>query len=1229
MPRGHGRVGVGAEMFSERRSSTLSKRYLEKKNCMFLANAKLLLTNLLASSGKSSISSCTEKLCIVLSFLRLDMHLWKLLVPFSSYNQLSHLRNDSGSEHPISVVSLDSSLPHPAIFIQLDSQKEQSISPSQNCGFSPVKTVTDCRSSSIVGQPARIKRNRTAKNNPNDSSTISASSTDSSGVVDAFDIIASESSNQVDKPLKRSSRKKGKKKRKQCKKSMPKKASIEGETLVDEVNHDAAFSEISDVGDPAHSAAHTSDNELSPNVACPSLVVEISDVKGFDGDVTELSLECNTKEFLSRSSRSLGESLDRTEDSTKIVSLPDDHTDEGIDKMYVNNFVASSSTQLSKPSSSISLQNNPDNDMFASLTDSNETQLSFTNDGDFNSYPNMPTLISRNVSVEGECKEPNHQDNEASSSCSVNHLYWQTDVGDSARSTERALCSSQASSSDGFHPVIRAKRGRLARKFSGSSLNGSNAYLHGHTDRDAKHSIWQKVEKNGKVEFVHPKHNKKLATLRSSTADTRIRPKEVSGLKQNSGGTTCRYSSSSTEGDSHTSQSDTSMASPEIDDNSGHFSNDAINGSLTSTQPEKLKRKPNSSTEQESYTSVSESHISKKNILRTSNLEVEKGLETVAEFKGISLLTDSGERLSRSNLNLESNNMQQVPALENICSISHNTSSSSQKSQISSLTASNSDHSFADTQLQSNTNSSKDKSDGLLRCTSNEDEQFTSLKEGGPFAKTSGTDSIDGPALQKWVSIQADSVRNDLVSNDFKSGFVDECLSCSTVELQCSSPSSGYMDCSSPEEDDLAGRQESQAFMSSEGSTSVSFPSCLHLLHEAEDKDFPDFEPDLNKIMDAVDTSYRFLFVSEDFHLATGSRLAEFERILHSASPALCDMDCMSTCTSCSLGQINDHSLCSHQISSISLEKFWQWYEKPGSYGLEVKIDEFHKSKRSCSLPSEVCAFFVPYLSAIQLFSRTRKTACATVNDTGGDLLKTCDVYRTPKSSSCFGSLPIFSRLLPQPLKVADTRSKELSLSGKCEDFIETISNEEISDEDLLFEYFDSDQPQQRRPLFDKINQLVYESSNCSFSGDPSKLKSLNLKDVHPASWYAVAWYPIYRIPDGSFRAAFLTYHSFGSFIRRSTSCGNGGRTNFVVSPVVGLQSYNAKGECWFEPTKLNPKSAQSDEALSSYLSETLMGRIQSLEQAAHVMSRATVRKGDSRSVNIHPDYEFFLSRRR
>lgn len=56
-----------------------------------------------------------------------------------------------------------------------------------------------------------------------------------------------------------------------------------------------------------------------------------------------------------------------------------------------------------------------------------------------------------------------------------------------------------------------------------------------------------------------------------------------------------------------------------------------------------------------------------------------------------------------------------------------------------------------------------------------------------------------------------------------------------------------------------------------------------------------------------------------------------------------------------------------------------------------------------------------------------------------------------------------------------------------------------------------------------------------------------------------MAWYPIYRIPEGNFRASFLTYHSLGHLVQRQPASDSDSLDVSVVSPVVGLQTYNAQ----------------------------------------------------------------------
>ncbi|CAN6162595.1 unnamed protein product, partial [Urochloa humidicola] len=155
------------------------------------------------------------------------------------------------------------------------------------------------------------------------------------------------------------------------------------------------------------------------------------------------------------------------------------------------------------------------------------------------------------------------------------------------------------------------------------------------------------------------------------------------------------------------------------------------------------------------------------------------------------------------------------------------------------------------------------------------------------------------------------------------------------------------------------------------------------------------------------------------------------------------------------------------------------------------------------------------------------------------------------------------------------------------------------------------------------VNELIAGAKpvNCQIFGDPKSLE-LSLHDLHPASWYCVAWYPIYRIPDGKLQAAFLTYHSLGHWIGQS-----GSADDAVVLPVIGLQSYNDKAERWFEVSKSDSENGEPAELQCySEASQVVKQRVRALNEAAAAMSRADVGKT---SRNRHPDYEFFLSRYR
>ncbi|KAK8541822.1 hypothetical protein V6N12_014445 [Hibiscus sabdariffa] len=407
--------------------------------------------------------------------------------------------------------------------------------------------------------------------------------------------------------------------------------------------------------------------------------------------------------------------------------------------------------------------------------------------------------------------------------------------------------------------------------------------------------------------------------------------------------------------------------------------------------------------------------------------------------------------------------------------------------------------------------------------------------------------------------------------------------------------------------------------------------------NETKEQDLSVAATDLNKIAKALNDAYRAQMASEAVQMATGCPIAEFERLLHFCSPVICHSYSPVGCHTCLLDQVPSALLCRHETPNIPLGCLWQWYEKHGSYGLEIRAEDHKNPKRLGIDQFAFRAYFVPYLSAVQLFRNSKNDS--TQNNTrisSPGVSEDSDTCSTSRNSATVGYRPIFSLLVPQPrtaepsyrLQVNDVvRSEPFAVSP--EDVL-PVNSVDITQSDCLelaFEYFESEQPQQRRALYEKIQDLVRDdaSPRCNMYGDPVYLNSINIHELHPQSWYSVAWYPIYKIPDGNFRAAFLTYHSLGHLVRRNSKFDYPRVDACVVSPVVGLQSYNAQGECWFQPRHPTTDDTCENQGLSP--SRILKERLRTLEETASLMARAVVTKGNKTSVNRHPDYEFFFSR--
>lgn len=268
-----------------------------------------------------------------------------------------------------------------------------------------------------------------------------------------------------------------------------------------------------------------------------------------------------------------------------------------------------------------------------------------------------------------------------------------------------------------------------------------------------------------------------------------------------------------------------------------------------------------------------------------------------------------------------------------------------------------------------------------------------------------------------------------------------------------------------------------------------------------------------------------------------------------------------------------------------------------------------------------VVQYYVPYLSALQLYTRSGKipnvklrrpgedsdASESDFRDSGSEASSDCDTDKLPECWKC------------------DCRKAERRDSITC-CLCDQVSNEEgtgvESEEDnshdsrdwnghLLFEYFEETPPHARVPLVDKIAELARRLP---------ELTSIRSIDLLPASWMSVAWYPIYRIPTGptlrDLAACFLTFHGLSTSLQDGTPSGiaqpkrspsacsvtiSAGRdSSWINLQPFGLAHYKLRGSIW--TTVGNP-------------------------ERRHASSLYRCAESWLRRLNVqHPDFEFFRS---
>uniref|UniRef100_J3KW91 Uncharacterized protein n=1 Tax=Oryza brachyantha TaxID=4533 RepID=J3KW91_ORYBR len=233
----------------------------------------------------------------------------------------------------------------------------------------------------------------------------------------------------------------------------------------------------------------------------------------------------------------------------------------------------------------------------------------------------------------------------------------------------------------------------------------------------------------------------------------------------------------------------------------------------------------------------------------------------------------------------------------------------------------------------------------------------------------------------------------------------------------------------------------------------------------------------------------------------------------------------------------------------FTLGDLWDEFRESSAYGIAVPI-----VLNGCR--DGAVQYYVPYLSAIQLYGRFRRhfyNSRSNGEDSDGDYCQ--DTGSEEMSDLEHDSCP-------------STSTDAFSVQDTCESSTSEASSDEgesrSSHEQLLFEFLESEPPYQREPLADKISGLAKRFP---------ELNTLRSCDLSPTSWMSVAWYPIYRIPTGpSLRdldACFLTYHPLSTQLEPKGSGGDprahGGDpvTTAMCLRTFAMASYRLKVAAW------------------------------------------------------------------
>ncbi|XP_010556833.1 PREDICTED: uncharacterized protein LOC104826029 [Tarenaya hassleriana] len=229
------------------------------------------------------------------------------------------------------------------------------------------------------------------------------------------------------------------------------------------------------------------------------------------------------------------------------------------------------------------------------------------------------------------------------------------------------------------------------------------------------------------------------------------------------------------------------------------------------------------------------------------------------------------------------------------------------------------------------------------------------------------------------------------------------------------------------------------------------------------------------------------------------------------------------------------------KVEYFRLSDLWDSYDEWSAYGAGVPI--------RLTNGESLVQYYVPYLSAIQIFTSPSSLIRLREESESGY----CETRDSISDYSC---------------SEESDSDKQWRMDGSS-------ASDEGLEQDAIFhpndrlgyiylQYFERSPPYARVPLMDKINELAER-----FPG----LMSLRSVDLSPASWMAVAWYPIYHIPMGrtikDLSTCFLTYHILSSSFQDMDSDDNteedtARKDADEISLVpFGMATYKMQGDVW------------------------------------------------------------------